>query len=136
MDTQDPIIEEKKEAIRLALVDFENYVNAKKLDELMSLYFDDVIYMQHGFDDIVGHEQLKKQFANMFSKSQRVSLDIKEIDVSGDMGYARILTTNTLKPDTSGKSTILLLRVLEVWRLDSDNRWKLIRISVNNPTTR
>ncbi len=122
------------EAIRQGLVEFENYINTRNMDQLMTLYFDDVIYMQHGFETVEGSDNLKRHFTAMFGNSLSTSLAIQEIDVSGDMGYAYIITTS-LKQDPNGGTRKVVLRVLETWRLHPDGSWKLTRIAVNNPPT-
>lgn len=134
MNTQEQEKSQSIEAVRQGLLDFERYVNEGDLEQLMTLYFDDVKYMQHGFETIVDTASLKRQFASMFEKSSNVSLSIQEIDASGDMAYAHILTNVTLKPETEGADPKKVqLRVFEVWRQHPDGPWKLTRIAVNNP---
>jgi ketosteroid isomerase-like protein len=125
--------EESIEAVRNELKKFENYVNARDLDSLMTLYFDEVIYMQHGVDTIQGRDRLKQQFANMFGKSTNTSLDVREVDVCADMAYAYIVTTVLPKVEGDEVPKKVILRVLEIWRWHPDQCWKLTRIAVNNP---
>lgn len=128
-----PTKEQAIEAVRLGLVAFEKYVNARDMNQLMTLYINDVKYMQHGLETIEGSDRLKQHFSRMFERTSKISLSIQEIDASGDMAYAHILTTVTLKSGASDDSPTVVLRVFEVWRLHPDGSWKLTRIAVNNP---
>jgi ketosteroid isomerase-like protein len=126
--------EQAIEAVRQGLGDFERYVNSLDMDQLMELYFDDVKYMQHGVDTIEGKDRLKDQFIRIFERSSNIALSIQEIDSCGDMAYAHVLTTVTLKSVDGQDPQKVILRVLEIWRRHPDNSWKLTRVSVNNPS--
>jgi uncharacterized protein (TIGR02246 family) len=59
--------------------------------------------------------------------SRTMSLEIEEIQVSGDLGFARDTWTFTTKWNRTGEVTRMKLRSIEVWRRQADGSWKIIR---------
>jgi steroid delta-isomerase len=114
-------------AIREALSAWTRDFNARDTSRICDLFARDLAYDYRGFPER-GYDAL----CDLLQRSLRdptkrfdYALDIKEIIVSGDMAVVRLVWMLRV---TSGASTVETQEPgLDVFRRQSDGRWKIIR---------
>lgn len=97
------------------------------LDLFMSVWTDDAIRMEAGFNAIVGKEQIREHFRPMF---EQYDMDINmigesKIEVSGDIAFSYANSIVSMTPKGGDTIINLDLKVLEIYKEQPDGTWKV-----------
>jgi uncharacterized protein (TIGR02246 family) len=103
--------------------------NARDTDAVMSFFAQDALLSYPGNPDS-GFDALREIFRKNYSNLDlqgRYSVDIEEVQVSGDLAFVRVVWTADLEQKSTGRKVRTLDKDLEIWRLQPDGSWKLYR---------
>jgi uncharacterized protein (TIGR02246 family) len=125
----EPSSEADAAAIRSALENWLKASNSRDAEGMGKVWAADAVASVPGqidadFNAIRAGE---KNAATRTDISRTMSLEIEEIQVSGDLGFVRDTWTFTTKWTRTGEVTRAKLRGVEIWRRQADGSWKIIR---------
>jgi uncharacterized protein (TIGR02246 family) len=103
--------------------------NARDPDEVMSFFAKDALLSYPGSPDS-GFDALREIFRKNYSNPDlqgRYSVDIEEVQVSGDLAFVRVVWTADLEQKSTGRKVHTRDKDLEIWRCQPDGSWKLYR---------
>ena len=111
---------------------FEGLVRARSArdtDAVMSFFAKDALLSHPGSPD-AGFDALREIFHKNYSNPDlagRYSVDIEEVQVSGDLAFVRAIWTADLEQKSTGRKVRARDKDLEIWRCQPDGSWKLYR---------
>ena len=114
----------------------EEYFEATNVgdpDRCMATMAPDVIIMPPERPSIVGKEQLRR-----LSHDYHTTFELKyllvydEVEVTGDLGFARATVTGTRTSRSDGRVEKLVWRNLWIVKRQADGKWKFWRIMFNS----
>lgn len=117
-------------AIKNAMDAWLTSCSARKLDQCMSMYTDDIVGVFQGAAADYDYESLKAGYALSYQGDDlddAWSNDVEEITGSGDMAVVRCNRTLTQTPKGGGRAATLKLRTTEILRRGEDGAWKIAR---------
>jgi ketosteroid isomerase-like protein len=109
----------------------ENYVrviNSNNIDELTSMFTDDVVFLAAGAKPIVGKAAVRA-WADDYYKAFKTHWDkpVKEFVISGDYAFERYDYTSTDTPVGGGKPVVDTGWGFVVYHRESDGVWRVAR---------
>jgi uncharacterized protein (TIGR02246 family) len=128
-----PSVEADIAAINELYNQYCSYGNAGELDNFLSLWEDNAIRMDPDKPSIIGKENIRKFFEvpfEQFSTNVAVYGDT-EIQISGDMAFARGTYTLSLTPKEGGPKTTFDGKWLDILKRQTDGSWKIYIDMVN-----
>jgi uncharacterized protein (TIGR02246 family) len=133
-ETKDENVEADISAIKELYNQYCLGANNDDLDFFISLWADDATRMESGFFPIVGKENIRHHFQNIFNLAYwHVALygDI-EVQLSDDLAFARgaVTISGTFKEDSSESFTDV--KWLDILKRQDDGSWKIYIDCVNN----
>ena len=111
---------------------FEGFVrarNTRDTDAVMSFFAKDALLSYPGHPDS-GFDALREIFQKNYSNPDiqgRYSVDIQEVQVSGDLAFVRVVWTADREQKSTGRKVRTRDKDLEIWRCQPDGSWKLYR---------
>jgi uncharacterized protein (TIGR02246 family) len=98
---------------------------ARDLDATLTYYADDAVVMPGDAPVANSKQAIRDLWTPMMSSNISVSWQLNQAEVarSGDLGYARGVYQLVTK-DSAGKITTERGKLLEVWKKQSDGKWK------------
>ena len=119
-----------EEQIRSAIASFADAYRARELDNLVSLYSDDLIKDRAG-----ALSETKAQAAQRVRRvfedfDTDIEVEIAEIYACGDLAYVRGAFTVTLSPRGGDSPATIRRRYLEIWRNEAGS-WRVARTMDN-----
>ena len=130
-DTQGDTTTEDRTQIAALLERYETALNASDVDAVLELYPPDGVFMLPSAPTAEGADQLRATYEFVFSTFQlefRFSID--EIEVHGDLAFARTRSQGTLKILADGTSAPEKNRELFVFEKQG-GEWKIARYIFN-----
>lgn len=115
--------------IRKAFAQWTEDFNAGRADKVCDLFAKDLIAQYRGAPER-GHERQCQLLTSALTDPARRyhnELAIREILVLGDIAIARVVWTQTVRENASGKETKTVEPGLDVFRREPDGRWRIIR---------
>lgn len=106
-----------------------NNIQNKDVDNLMTLFATDAIFMESGIPNSIGFENVRKRCIEMFAdttvlwNSFSVTIENIEVSASGDLGYVK--GTNKISAKTPTGTIESTGKWLDIWK-KSDGKWKCI----------
>ena len=100
---------------------------ARDLDATVAYYADDAVVMPGDAPVANTKQTIRDLWAPMMAPNMSVSWQLNQTEVarSGDLGYARGAYQLVMK-DAAGKTTTERGKLLEVWKKQSDGKWKCV----------
>lgn len=93
----------------------------------VALFWEDAIVMPSNDVDLVGHDAMLAYWAPGFeSNTIDLSVDIKSVEVSGDLGFMDMHTFAAVTPKGGGETVHLMYRDQVVFKR-IDGQWKIYR---------
>ncbi len=87
------------EEIQNLIQTYQRALNGADLDLVRSVYADDAMFIGQPFPTATGIEQIVATYGAGFSKMNfDVKFDIKEIELSSDLGFVRTQSSGTITP--------------------------------------
>jgi ketosteroid isomerase-like protein len=104
---------------------YSKALDANDVDTLVGLYTPNGVFMREDMPAVVGRDALRASYKNVFA-TLKVSLGFKvqEAEQSGDLGWARSVSTGKVKVLASGAETQDSYNQLVVFRKDGGT-WKI-----------
>ncbi len=132
--TKDTDVEADISAIRELYNQYCLGVNKGDLDFFISLWDDDARRMETGFFPIIGKDNVRQHFQNIFNLAYwQIALygDI-ELQVSDDLAFARgaVTISGTFKEDST--ESFADVKWLDILKRQDDGSWKIYIDCVNN----
>lgn len=115
--------------IRAAFAQWTQDFNARRADKTCDLFAKDLVANYRGVPER-GYDRQCKILHDSLSdpeRAYRYALTIREILVFGDIAMARIAWTLTIRDTATGKETTLIEPGLDLFRRESDGRWRIFR---------
>src|SRR6266704_4097286 len=123
------------DAIAAAIREIIQAYDSGDADRLITVYADDFIDLSEGAPTLAGpaaREAAATRLRDTFSRNAvRLDRSTDEIRVDRDVAYARGRVTLTLTPKDGGAPTVVVRRILEVWRNGRDGCWRITRAMDN-----
>ena len=100
---------------------------ARDLDATVAYYADDAVVMPGDAPVADTKQTIRDLWAPMMAPNISVSWQVDQAEVarSGDLGYARGVY-QLVTEDAAGKTTTERGKLLEVWKKQSDGKWKCV----------
>lgn len=103
------------------------------IEALLSLFTDDPVLMPQGCPEVLGKEAIRGLYQSFFEdfiiKAERT---LKEIEVSGDLGYIWINYTMTATHKAGGDQVKDEGKSVFITRRQNDDSWKIARLIDNS----
>jgi uncharacterized protein (TIGR02246 family) len=120
-------MESDERAIREALKDRIEAVNAGNLARLLRLMTDDVVFLNPGRDPF-GRDGFPGGFSAAHQQYWiRCKSDLEEVVVAGEVAYTLCRDSLSLKARSGGEATELAGHRITIYRKQPDARWLLAR---------
>ncbi|MFG6463265.1 YybH family protein [Roseateles sp. DXS20W] len=117
----------EEDAIRAVHTTFIDAVNAGRLQPLLGMMTDDVVFFSPGQAPF-GREGFPAGFEAGHRDFQlRCISDLEEVVVAADVAYTRARDTLTLTPRAGGATTQLAGHRMTVYRRQPDGAWRMAR---------
>ena len=116
-------------AIRLAKTELRDAYNTGDVNRVLSVYADAYSDMSAGRASFYGTEAnavLKHGLTKLFARYHaRLAVTIISIGIQGDLAFDWGWHKLTLTPRKGGRPKTTRARYLEIWRKQSDGKWKI-----------
>jgi uncharacterized protein (TIGR02246 family) len=100
-------------------------LDANDVEALVGLYCHDGVFMGEGAKAAVGQDALRASYKKIFAVLKvGLRFSVQEAEQSGALGWARALSTGTVKVLSTGAETQQSFNLLVVFRRESD-AWKI-----------
>lgn len=121
--------DQDKDAIRAVFENWRRAVNAGDADAFLAAFRDDAMFidMAPGMVPMVGRESFQPFFRDFFATFNLAWTDCQsqEIVVVGDLAFHRYTGVFTVTPKQGGEATRDDRRYLDLFRRDTDGRWRV-----------
>ena len=116
-------------AIKSLSEKYDATINSGDLDGLVSIYTDDVVYMQPNMPALVGKDALRDYFQYFFEQFTAIEMDLttEEVIVCGDWAFARGTYTITFTPKVGGEPIQDTGKWMGFNKCQPDGSWKYYR---------
>ncbi|MBI1937202.1 MAG: DUF4440 domain-containing protein [Ignavibacteriales bacterium] len=122
---------DESEKIKKILTSWVDSFNKKDLQQSLAIYSEDFIgYYPNQPDQ--NYASIKEEYEHIFNnKNLFVKLDLVLIEVKavGNLAYAGMNLTATVKPTFSKQAAVAVDKGLQIWQKQNDGNWKMIRSS-------
>lgn len=100
-------------------------LDGNDVETLVGLYSSDGVFMREGMKAVVGQDALRAAYRTIFATLKlRLGFSLQEAEQSGDLGWARALSTGTVKLLSSGAETQDSFNQLVIFRREG-GAWKI-----------
>lgn len=115
--------------IRKTLAQWTEDFNARRADRVCDLFAKDLVAKFRGAPERGYARQCELLTSALADPKRRFhnALEIREILVFGDTAIARVVWTQTIGDNDSGRESRTVESGLDVLRRDADGRWRIIR---------
>lgn len=115
--------------IRKTLAQWTEDFNARRADRVCDLFAKDLVAKFRGAPERGYARQCELLTSALADPKRRFhnALEIREILVFGDTAIARVVWTQTIGDNDSGRESRTVEPGLDVLRRDADGRWRIIR---------
>ena len=121
-------MDKDEKAIRGVIARWHEATAAGKVDEVLPLMDEDVIFLVAGKPPMKGRAAFEKGLRSLLAgHTIRSSGDVQEVEVSGDLAYARTNLGITVTPLAGGKPNSYSANALSIFRRQSGGNWVLVR---------
>ena len=104
---------------------YSKALDANDVETLVELYSPNGVFMREGMTAVVGHDALRTAYRTVFATLKvRLKFRLQEAEQSGDLGWARALSTGTVKVLSTGAETTESYNQLIVFRKEG-GAWKI-----------
>jgi len=116
------------EAIHQLPATFAAALNAGDLDGIMAGFTDDAVRMPPNASAIIGKESIRSLLqTNLEQNTYQLDNPPEEVQVSGDLAFARGTYTVTVTPKAGGESIQREGKYLVIFQKQPDGSWKIAR---------
>jgi len=106
---------------------YSKALDANDVETLVGLYSPNGVFMREDMPAVVGREALRASYKNVFATLKvGLSFKVQEAEQSGDLGWARALSTGTVKVLATGAESRESFNQLVVFRREG-GAWKIRR---------
>ena len=121
-----------KKAVMQIVEQYQNGLNSNSLDDVMAIFAPDAVVMAANAPASVGTDAVRERYAAMTNpeSTMDISLEIKEMNISGDVAYLWTHNTGTYK-GAEGAGGTIDSKSLMICRKGKDG-WKVHRYMFNN----
>ena len=117
-----------EKAIRGVIQRWHDATAAGKVEEVLPLMDEDVVFLVAGKPPMKGRAAFEKGLRSLLAgHTIRSSGDVQEVEVSGDLAYARTNLSITVTPLAGGQPNSYSANALSVFRKQSGGNWVLVR---------
>lgn len=117
-----------EKAIRGVIARWHEATAAGKVEDVLPLMHEDVVFLVAGKAPMKGRAAFEKGLRSLLAgHTIRSSGDVQEVEVSGDLAYARTNLSITVTPLVGGKPNSYSANALSIFRKQSDGHWVLVR---------
>lgn len=116
--------------INSILTDWVESFNSGNYQKSVSIYSPDFIGYYPNESDL-NFKNIEEQYKHIFNNknlSVKLEVDIREINVSGNLGFVQLILKAIIKPKFSTEPGVALDKGIQVWK-KSEGGWKLFRSS-------
>lgn len=107
------------DAIRKATADLAAGFNGKQIDQILSLYTDDSVFMPANAPMMRGREPLKSFYSDLTARATDLKLEPEDVAGHGPIGYeSGSYTMNLGSTRDRGKFLFVLRNMAGTWRLE------------------
>ncbi len=107
------------------LATYSAALDANDVETLVGLYSPNGVFMREGGPAVVGHDALRASYKSVFAALKMgLKFSVQEAEQSGDLGWARALSTGTVKVLATGAQTQESFNLLAVFRREG-GAWKI-----------
>jgi len=100
-------------------------LDANDVETLVGLYSPNGVFMREGMKAVVGHDALRTSYKAVFAALKvGLKFNLLEAEQTGDLGWARALSTGTVKVLATGAETRESFNQLVVFRREG-GAWKI-----------
>jgi len=100
-------------------------LDANDIETLVGLYSPNGVFMREDMKAVVGQDALRAAYKTVFATLKvRLKFNLQEAEQSSDLGWARALSTGTVKVLATGAETQESFNLLVVFRRES-GAWKI-----------
>ena len=104
---------------------YSKALDANDVETLVGLYSPNGVFMREDMPAVVGREALRASYKNVFATLKvGLSFKVQEAEQSGDLGWARSISTGKVKVLASGVETSESYNQLIVFRKEA-GAWKI-----------
>ena len=115
-------------AIRGVIARWHEATAAGKVEEVLPLMDENVVFLVAGKPPMKGRAAFEKGLRSLLAgHAIRSSGDVQEVEVSGDLAYARTSLSITVTPLAGGKPNSYSANALSIFRRQSGGNWVLVR---------
>ena len=120
-------------AIEDVLNQYTVAMNTGDFELWMSLHADDIVKMAPDAPATFGKEELRASTKPLFDNfTIEMAYNREEIQVDGDLGFARGTFTATMTPKAGGEPLYMDAKTLGIYKRQADGSWKLARNCYNS----
>lgn len=121
-------MDKDEKAIRGVIARWHEATAAGKVEDVLPLMDEDVIFLVAGKAPMKGRAAFERGLRLLLAgHTLHSSADVLEVEVSGDLAYARTSLGITVTPLAGGMPNTYSANALSVFRKQSDGRWVLVR---------
>ena len=108
-------------------------LNRGDLEQLISVYTEDVISMPEGKEPLVGKLAVRQMWKDLFENYVvHVSVTTEEVQSRDDLAFERGTFQMTLNPKAGGSPIASTGKYLDILRRFPDGNWKYFRVSFSS----
>ena len=121
------------EAIKRLAAEWRSGWLAGGADSLLSLYADEPVLMPQDQPVVVGKDAIRPLYEAVLKEFDfHGEATVKEIVISGDLGFFRTAYTLTATPKAGGKPTKVTGKSIFIVQRDSGGTWRIARLMDNS----
>ena len=126
------VIPSDERAVRSLIARTAAANNAGDVEEWVSLFDEEAIYMPPGGPAVSGEAELRRVAQSGFSAwKSAIEIEPEEVIVSGDWAFARTRVTGSVVPRAGGDAVAIDNKQIVVYRRGTDGRWRIARQITN-----
>jgi len=131
--SDDPVVSPDIAAIEDILIQYCVAMETGDLELWLSLHADDIVKMAPDAPATFGKEELRASTKPLFDNfTIEMVYNCEEIQVDGDLGFARGAFTSTMTPKAGGEPLYIDAKTLGIYKRQADGSWKLARNCYNS----
>lgn len=115
-------------AIRRLVARWHRATAAGDVETVLGLMTEDVVFLVPGHPPMKGRDTFEKGLRGLLSSHRLESTsDVREVYVSGDLGYCWSVLTVSMTPLSGGDPVVREGNALSILRKRADDEWVLVR---------